>query len=101
MSEAIPGWAVPGAKVVCISQTNPTKSAARQGLPAAVVGHVYTVVRSQYVPRWGRAFIQLEGMGDAAWYAVGCFRPVTKREAEQDIAEHFAHLLNTRAPELV
>lgn len=98
----IPAWAVRGAKVVCIVDLRPY---VEYGEVVPEVGKVYTIrsVDADGIPAAllleeidNPANIYAEGLTEAC-FGVENFRPITKRTAEQDIAEHFARHLT--APE--
>jgi len=102
MSEAIPSWARIGAKVVCIrGGTQNSTAYTKFGVAYPTTNEVVTITKA-FVNPWGRAVLDLveypspqEGWG----WQLERFRPLASQA--DDISTHFAHLLDTRAPELV
>lgn len=102
MSEAIPSWARVGAKVVCIKGGTPNSAAYTMfGISYPTTDEVVTITKA-FVNPWGRAVLDLveypspqEGVG----WEIEHFRPLVSQS--DDIATHFAHHLDTRAPETV
>jgi hypothetical protein len=105
----IPAWAVKGAKVVCVDLLSHRDEWVRKQCPnIPVKGRVYTIRDVETCPLTSHTtltfdelqnpVIELEGMTGEAGFNVTSFRPVTKRTAAQDIAEHFSHHLTVNAP---
>ena len=109
MSEAIPSWARVGAKVVCVDNgphQSSTGWAEDDDIPS--VGGVYTVSNVFTDPyrdvvfhlaELRRGYMSKREWGYDTGYGVWRFRPLVSQS--DDIATHFAHLLDTRAPETV
>ena len=109
MSETIPSWARIGQKIVCVDDAihfewripGLKSSGTLHGLTAGVV---YTV-RSVGTSNLGVTGLRLEEItrnfydGIESVFAFARFRPLVSQS--DDIATHFAHLLDTRAPETV
>jgi hypothetical protein len=100
---AIPSWAVRGAKVVCISDVHWRLDDANPS-DFPITGITYPVARCEYTIEAVEAegddwWLMLVECGDDDIFNGRCFRPVSKRTTEQDIAEHFSHLLTVDAPE--
>lgn len=110
MSEAIPSWVRPGAKVVCVRKGGTEGLNSALGVRYPVVGETYTIRESIWHPTFDKPGIRLAeivnprivykvgGHMEAVW-DLARFRPLVSQS--DDIATHFAHLLDTRAPELV
>lgn len=99
----IPLWARPDAEVVCVETVDP--AALVHGEMPLVKGQRYTIRSVAETPN-GISVHLKEFVNPLVFTAMGyiergyfihCFRPIIKRTAEQDIAEHFARHLT--APE--
>lgn len=93
MSEAIPSWAKIGAKVVCVDDRPGTKN----GAAGLVKGAEYRL-SSVYVSAEGNAACRVTAFPDGK-LRLSRFRPLVSQA--DDISTHFAHHLDTRAPEKV
>lgn len=92
----IPSWARPGAEVVCVSSdwVGSGHGISDALLPDPVKGETYTIDDVEADPDMKSGVgVWLRGFHDEGFYCLSNFRPVTKRTAEQDIAEHFSHHL--------
>ena len=101
MSETIPSWARIGAKVVCINGGTTNSLGFDYLGRVPVTGGVYTVtkvVRETGDRYWLLVLAGFEVGRDCGWN-IARFRPLVSQA--DDIATHFAYLLDTRAPELV
>lgn len=96
MSEAIPSWARVGAKVVYIDDS---PGDVDDGGKRLIVGEVY-VLRA-VTDEFPSVACRVVGDGLEPWefMRLNRFRPLVSQS--DDISVHFAHLLDTRAPELV
>lgn len=108
MSEAIPSWARVGAKVVCVNDASgqfQSAEIAHLGLDGLRCGEIYTIRAVGYSKHWGTPGIWLEeivrpikssrALEEEAFHILR-FRPV--KTIEDDIATHFAALLDVREP---
>jgi hypothetical protein len=92
----IPSWAVMGTKVVFVGTDLPNEPGSDY-IDDVRVGCVYTINWAGWLDhQFCLGFVECNPRGAWDWRG---FRPVSKRTAEQDIAEHFSHLLTVDAPE--
>lgn len=102
MSGGIPSWARVGAKVVCIEGGDPECAAHTMfGLDWPKTSEVVTVVRA-FINPWNVPVLHLKeypSPDERYGWDIARFRPLITQS--DDISAHFAHLLDTSAPELV
>lgn len=95
----VPAWAVKGAKVVCVRDFADAQTVYDKGIRTKPkLNEVYVLVGAEEWTEFQATVLYIEGFPHQGFDIIG-FRPVTKRTAEQDIAEHFAGFLTSRAPE--
>lgn len=104
MSEAIPSWARIGQKVVCVDDADSlgrfyNATGASHWVSVLRKGEVYTICGFEPHPFWDGLCVQIAEEPEKHAYALRRFRPLVSQA--DDIATHFAHHLDTRAPELV
>lgn len=105
----IPAWVRVGAEVICVVALWHRNDAQRRWLPnLPQLNQIYTIRKVVKSDRGVVGVLLNEVVnpvgvlsGYESGFEIEKFRPVTKRTAEQDIAEHFADLLKVGAPEQV
>lgn len=93
----IPSWARVGAKVVCIRDL--WEGRRLLWAPKPIIGSIYTIsmVGASH-NEWGNFGIMLDELKSYPYgYEIEAFRPLITQQ--DDIAAHFAHHLDQRAPE--
>lgn len=96
MSASLPSWARVGAKVVCVyDEWHDMDSLAPVSGPEC--DEVCTIAAVEVSGSWGVSLFLVEHPTPFSdGFLIDGFRPLVP--IEEDIATHFAHLLNTRQP---